>query len=84
MSSAQAHSRLKSERQAGRYLSERGIICARTLTNLRYRGEAPPHYLIGSRILYDVRDLDTWVDARRRSPLRVADASAANSLICNP
>ncbi|OBG83800.1 hypothetical protein A5699_03405 [Mycobacterium sp. E802] len=40
---------------------------------LRYRREhdlAPPSYRLGARVMYDVRDLDEWMDSQKAQTLR--------------
>jgi hypothetical protein len=59
--------RLMSERDAAAYLS----IGA---TTLRERGPAPRK--VGSRTLWDRRDLDRWADALDGQPMSTADIEA--------
>lgn len=47
---------------AARYLG----ISPATLNTLRCRGDSPPYYKVGRRVLMDRADLDSWLDARRR------------------
>jgi excisionase family DNA binding protein len=47
---------------AARYLG----IAPATLNTLRCRGDSPPYYKVGRRVLMDRADLDTWLEARRR------------------
>lgn len=35
------------------------------LANLRMRGEGPPYIKLLRKCLYDVHDVDTWLDRRR-------------------
>jgi hypothetical protein len=53
---------LVNEREARRLL---GGVCAKTMYNLR-RCRALPGVKIGSRIMYDVADLRTFIDAQKR------------------
>jgi predicted DNA-binding transcriptional regulator AlpA len=49
---------------AASYLS----LSQSTLAKMRLRGDGPPYAKAGRRVvLYDVRDLDAWLDARRRT-----------------
>jgi hypothetical protein len=44
------------------------IPCAQsTLNKLRSTGGGPEFIKIGSRVLYDIRDLDKWLEDRKRS-----------------
>src|SRR5262245_20246119 len=46
---------------AAKYLG----IPENSLNNLRSTGGGPPYIKIGRRILYDVRDLDAWIKAKK-------------------
>ena len=46
----------------------------KTLENVRSRGDGPPYYKLGSRVVYDIEDLNTWMAAKRR--LSTSDRSA--------
>ena len=35
------------------------------LDQLRIRGGGPPYIKIGQKVLYDVRDLDRWIEERK-------------------
>ena len=37
-----------------------------TMNKLRLTGDGPTYVKLGSRVLYDMRDLDAWISARRR------------------
>lgn len=39
-------------------------ISARTLWELRARGDAPPHARLGKRVVYPVASLETWLAER--------------------
>ncbi len=43
-------------------------IGRRTLDRLRAEGAGPRHIRVGRRVIYDVRDLDAWM-AARKSPV---------------
>lgn len=58
-----------SEREAAAYL---GPFTPRALQNWRLRGEGPAFLKVGSRIAYDVADLDVWLAARRVEPKQAA------------
>ena len=38
----------------------------RTLEKWRVEGRGPAFHKIGSRVFYDIRDLDAWLDSQRR------------------
>lgn len=40
-------------------------IPERSLESMRFRGNGPPYYKIGHRVVYDTGDLDVWLAARR-------------------
>jgi predicted DNA-binding transcriptional regulator AlpA len=42
-------------------------ISASTLSKLRVFGGGPKFHKLGRRVVYDVRDLDGWFEARQRS-----------------
>ena len=49
--------------EAAKYIG----LTASTLAKKRLRGDGPPYYKAGPRIvLYDVRDIDFWLASRRR------------------
>jgi predicted DNA-binding transcriptional regulator AlpA len=56
------HRRL-SGTEAARYLG----ISASTLSKLRVFGGGPKFHKLGRRVVYDTRDLDGWLDTRRRA-----------------
>lgn len=41
-------------------------ISHRTLEQLRWQGKGPPFYKIGSRVIYDLQDLDEWFAGTKR------------------
>jgi hypothetical protein len=41
-------------------------LSSSTLAKYRVFGGGPPFYKLGRRVVYDVRDLDSWVAERRR------------------
>jgi predicted DNA-binding transcriptional regulator AlpA len=47
--------------------AERIRLAEKTLANMRSRGDGPPFYKLGSRIVYDDADVDAWLAARRRT-----------------
>jgi hypothetical protein len=42
----------------------------KTLRSWRYLGRGPAYTVAGGRVLYDVADLDAWLDAARVTPPR--------------
>ncbi len=38
---------------------------AAALANHRYRGTGPPYLKFGRRVLYDLRDIQIWVDGHK-------------------
>ena len=55
--------RLLTVAEAATYLS----LSASTLNRLRVSGGGPRYAKLGGKILYDVRDLDQWIEAHKRS-----------------
>ena len=49
--------------QAAEYVG----LSPHTLENLRSDGAGPQFFKIGRVVVYDVADLDSWLDAQRRS-----------------
>ena len=41
-------------------------LAARTLEKLRLSGGGPPYFKIGRAVIYDVADLDSWLESHRR------------------
>jgi hypothetical protein len=39
------------------------------LANMRLRGEGPPYFKLSRRVLYDVKDLEEWLDLHRTRTL---------------
>ena len=56
--------------EAGHYTS----LAASTLEKLRITGGGPRFARLGRVIVYDVRDLDEWIDARKIESTSEADA----------
>ncbi|MGB5183599.1 MAG: helix-turn-helix domain-containing protein [Xanthobacteraceae bacterium] len=54
--------RLLTVAEAATYLS----LSASTLNKLRVKGGGPRYTKFGGKILYDVRDLDQWIEAHKR------------------
>lgn len=58
------------ERPAGLVSAERAAayvgLQPQTLAKMRVKGTSPPFHKIGSRVLYDVADLDAWIAARKQ------------------
>jgi len=58
-----AHNKLRA-RDAAAFLG----LAVSTLAKMRLRGDGPPFAKLGSRVvIYDPRDLDAWVNARKLS-----------------
>ena len=55
--------RYRRPREAAKYVGLAEI----TLAKKRVHGGGPPYSKIGSAVVYDVRDLDAWVAAHKRS-----------------
>lgn len=53
---------LMTPQQAADYLG----VAKHTLARWRVEGGGPPFLKLGGPVRYDVSDLDTWIDARRR------------------
>ena len=51
-------------KQAAHYLG----LAAKTLANLRYRGEGPPHRRHSGQIRYHINDLEEWSRSTGRTP----------------
>jgi predicted DNA-binding transcriptional regulator AlpA len=47
--------------------AERIGLSPKTLENWRSLGCGPPYYKIGARVVYDEREVDEWLAARRRN-----------------
>jgi hypothetical protein len=57
-------------REAAQYLQERGIPCAaRTLAKLAVVGGGPVFRRIGRIPLYEVEELDRWIEAQLSPPV---------------
>jgi predicted DNA-binding transcriptional regulator AlpA len=51
-------------------------LSASTLAKMRLRGDGPPYSKAGPRIVvYDVQDLNAWLDARKRKSTSEAPPS---------
>jgi predicted DNA-binding transcriptional regulator AlpA len=51
-------------------------LARRTLEKYRIHGGGPAFYKLGRRVVYDTRDLDTWLqERRRRSTADVGEAA---------
>jgi excisionase family DNA binding protein len=55
--------RLLTVAEAATYLS----LSASTLNKLRVSGGGPRYVKLGGKILYDVRDLDQWIEDHKRA-----------------
>jgi predicted DNA-binding transcriptional regulator AlpA len=62
MHSTEHHRKLNSPK-AAEYLG----ISVSTLSKRRVDGDGPKYRKLGRRVVYDTRDLDDWLDARRRA-----------------
>jgi len=49
--------------QAAEYLG----LSASVMEKMRLRGDGPPYAKLGRLVIYDVSDLDAWVNARKRT-----------------
>lgn len=45
-------------------------IPASTLRYYRHQGIGPASYKVGTRVVYDVADLNTWLDAQKAATVR--------------
>lgn len=45
-------------------------IPANTLRYYRHRDSGPASYKVGTRVVYDVADLNTWLDAQKVATVR--------------
>jgi predicted DNA-binding transcriptional regulator AlpA len=50
-----------SEKDAAEFLG----IKVQTLQNWRQARTAPPYYKVGGKIIYDLREVEQWMEARR-------------------
>ena len=58
---------------AARYVG----LAPSTLAKMRVRGDGPPYSKAGARIVvYDIRDLDEWLQSTRRTSTRSTQACA--------
>lgn len=46
---------------AAKYLG----VATQTLAKLRWSGDSPPYFKVGRRVLYDLADLDAWLQGKR-------------------
>ena len=80
MHSTEHHRKLNSP-EAAEYLG----ISVSTLSKRRVDGDGPKYLKLGRRVVYDTRDLDGWLDTRRRAstadvdPARLMDAAHADA-----
>jgi predicted DNA-binding transcriptional regulator AlpA len=80
MHSTEHHRKLNSP-EAAEYLG----ISVSTLSKRRVDGDSPKYLKLGRRVVYDTRDLDGWLDTRRRAstadvdPARLIDAAHADA-----
>jgi predicted site-specific integrase-resolvase len=44
-----------------------GVLPA-TLANWRYAGRSPAFYRVGGKIIYDLKELEQWLEERRSVP----------------
>ena len=49
-------------RQAAAYLR----VSRRTLHRMRETREGPPYSKVGRKVIYDIRELDAWVEERKQ------------------
>jgi predicted DNA-binding transcriptional regulator AlpA len=68
MHSTEHHRKLNSPETA-EYLG----ISVSTLSKRRVFGDGPKYLKLGRRVVYDTRDLDAWLDTRRRASTSDAD-----------
>ena len=59
--------------QAAAYLG----ISESLLNRMRVNGKGPRYAKLGERVVYDIEDLDTWVEARKRRSIDVRHAGCA-------
>jgi predicted DNA-binding transcriptional regulator AlpA len=50
-------------RQAAEYLS----LSASVMEKMRVRGDGPPYAKLGRMVIYNIGDLDAWVNASKRT-----------------
>lgn len=62
MSSVNSIRRRLSTKEAAEYMG----ISERTLEKYRVVGGGPPYMKIFNRVVYDTRDLDDWMESKRR------------------
>jgi len=80
MHSIEHHGKLNSPEAA-----EYPGISVSTLSKRRVDGDGPKYPKLGRRVVYDTRDLDGWLDTRRRAstadvdPARLMDAAHADA-----
>ena len=58
----QSTSKLLTTQEAAEYLR----IAASTLNKMRLTGGGPEFLKLGTRVVYDMKDLERWLGARRR------------------
>lgn len=62
MSSVNSIRRRLSTKEAAEYMG----ISERTLEKYRVAGGGPPYMKIFNRVVYDTKDLDDWMESKRR------------------
>jgi excisionase family DNA binding protein len=55
--------KLLTVKEAASYLR----LSASTLNRLRVSGGGPKYYKLAGRVLYDIADLDAWIDERKHA-----------------
>jgi predicted DNA-binding transcriptional regulator AlpA len=43
-------------------------LTASAFYSLRHRGEGPPAYRLGKRLMFRMSEIETWIDSRRDAP----------------
>ena len=51
-------------KEVARYLS----VSTSWLEQLRCRGEGPPYYKLGGKVLYEKSEVDAWFESHRKNP----------------
>ena len=56
---------------SGRYVDTKAAadyvgLSPSTLNRMRVTGDGPRYSKVGRRVVYDLRDLDSWIEARKR------------------
>jgi predicted DNA-binding transcriptional regulator AlpA len=59
-------------RQAAEYLG----LSISNMEKMRFKGDGPPYAKLGRLVIYEMSDLDAWVNARKRtSTLELTDST---------